>query len=270
MTDQQKNVLFVACTYTFCWTVLIVAVVLISAGAIPSEGVAMEIVTVLGSWTPTIALLVLFKKLYPGGSVLSFYKNAFKARINWRLLVVVTVFQLLSFICTISLVASAKGVALFNLLDLSWKTLGLGCFWTLSQGATGEESGWRGFLQQSLEKHYSVIQSSVIVGTIWAFWHLPLWFFAGYAGIQLLQYSMLFSIWVIAGSVIMGICYSHCRNLFVPVWIHFMFNFCMSVFTGDALDALNAITYLTVLYALAAVGYVAWFKRSRRVKMRTK
>ncbi|MEL6843965.1 MAG: type II CAAX endopeptidase family protein, partial [Bacteroidota bacterium] len=39
-------------------------------------------------------------------------------------------------------------------------------------GALGEEIGWRGFLQPTLEKKFSVLLSSVIVGLIWGLWHI--------------------------------------------------------------------------------------------------
>jgi membrane protease YdiL (CAAX protease family) len=39
-------------------------------------------------------------------------------------------------------------------------------------GAAGEEIGWRGFLQPILEKKYTVLVASIVVGTIWGLWHI--------------------------------------------------------------------------------------------------
>jgi membrane protease YdiL (CAAX protease family) len=39
-------------------------------------------------------------------------------------------------------------------------------------GAVGEEIGWRGFLQPTLEKKHSILITSIIVGTIWGLWHI--------------------------------------------------------------------------------------------------
>jgi membrane protease YdiL (CAAX protease family) len=39
-------------------------------------------------------------------------------------------------------------------------------------GAVGEEIGWRGFLQPILEKKYSILLASIIVGVIWGLWHI--------------------------------------------------------------------------------------------------
>jgi membrane protease YdiL (CAAX protease family) len=43
-------------------------------------------------------------------------------------------------------------------------------------GGGQEEIGWRGFaLDRLLSRHNDFI-ASLILGTIWGLWHLPLWF----------------------------------------------------------------------------------------------
>lgn len=39
--------------------------------------------------------------------------------------------------------------------------------------SNGEEIGWRGYVLPRLQARYSFLISSLIVGVIWAFWHLP-------------------------------------------------------------------------------------------------
>ena len=46
-------------------------------------------------------------------------------------------------------------------------------------GGGVEEIGWRGLLQPKLEEKYPHIIAAIIVGVIWAVWHLPLWFIEG-------------------------------------------------------------------------------------------
>lgn len=40
-------------------------------------------------------------------------------------------------------------------------------------GGIGEELGWRGFLQPALERRLGSIKGTILVGLIWAYWHLP-------------------------------------------------------------------------------------------------
>ena len=42
-------------------------------------------------------------------------------------------------------------------------------------GPLGEEPGWRGFVLPRLRANLHPIPASLIVGVIWAVWHLPLW-----------------------------------------------------------------------------------------------
>lgn len=46
-------------------------------------------------------------------------------------------------------------------------------------GALGEEFGWRGFAQPRLQRLLNPIMTSLILGSIWSLWHLPLFFIVG-------------------------------------------------------------------------------------------
>jgi membrane protease YdiL (CAAX protease family) len=266
MTDKKKNIVFVVCTFAFFWGFLVVGIG--GIGSLIGEELLLKLFpfgVIIGAWAPNIALLVLFKILYPGSTVKEFIKNAFKERLNIKLLSAYTIVHLFVFVAAVSIVASIKEISFSGLFDLSLPVIGMGFVWTLTQGATGEEAGWRGFLQPSLEKKYSVIRSSIIIGIIWAFWHTPLWFVtSGYAGTELLWYIAVFIFQVMALSIMIGICYNRCKNLVVPIWIHFLSNFIFTVFAGDAGDFLHTFTCLTAFYIIAAAGYIIWFKKCIR------
>jgi membrane protease YdiL (CAAX protease family) len=46
-------------------------------------------------------------------------------------------------------------------------------------GSLGEEIGWRGFLLPRLQRKLNPFCASIIIGIIWACWHLPLFFING-------------------------------------------------------------------------------------------
>jgi len=75
-------------------------------------------------------------------------------------------------------------------------------------GIWGEEIGWRGFALPKLQKAYHPLLASLILGAIWAVWHLPLFFIEGspqaqigmpYFFLATLGYSILYS-WIYNGS----------------------------------------------------------------------
>jgi len=43
----------------------------------------------------------------------------------------------------------------------------------------GEELGWRGFAQPELERAWGMVGAAFVVGILWGFWHLPLFFMEG-------------------------------------------------------------------------------------------
>jgi membrane protease YdiL (CAAX protease family) len=50
--------------------------------------------------------------------------------------------------------------------------------------ANGEEIGWRGYVLPRLQARYNALISSLIIGVIWAIWHLPKFFMADRAAFQ--------------------------------------------------------------------------------------
>lgn len=62
-----------------------------------------------------------------------------------------------------------------NLSDMPlWQqTLLLSLMFTLGFDGLGEELGWRGFALPKFLDRYSALASSLILGTLWAAWHLP-------------------------------------------------------------------------------------------------
>lgn len=56
--------------------------------------------------------------------------------------------------------------------------------------AVGEEPGWRGWMLPEVQKRYSPLVSSIIVGVTWGFWHLPLFVNGAYPGspVDIIEY----------------------------------------------------------------------------------
>lgn len=258
MTDKKKNILYIVCAYGFFWfAILLIGLVMMLMGEGFQGSVPFRFMTAVAAWTPTLALFLLFKKIYPSSSVKEFYKNAFRECLNLKTLLLVALIQFIVFFGGVGIVAFISEVSFRSLLDLSIPTIAIGFAWTSIQGATGEESGWHS-LQLQLEKKSGTIKSSLIVGMVWGLWHTPLWFTAGFTGLELIQYIMAFMVAIVSAAVIIGICFSRCKNMFVRIWIHFMFNFTLVMYTGAMLQM---ITVLAVLYMFVAVAYVIWHKR---------
>jgi membrane protease YdiL (CAAX protease family) len=262
MTDRKKNALFIVSTYAIFWMELTLFGILLFGGIVPQNETVMLLVKIVFAWAPTLAVLLWRKKLLPGGSVKQFYKSVFTARLNAKLLLCVTAVQILALLLASGGIAIMQKLNYASLFDLSLPSIGMGLLSSVFSGATGEESGWRGFLQRSFEKKSGVIKSSLMIGVIWTLWHTPLWFLtSGFAGMELVQYIVFFALGNISAAVVIGICYRRCRNLFVPVWIHFLFNFFANISTAPLLET---FTLHNILYAVIAVVYGIWHVQKAR------
>ena len=222
----------------------------------------MRWLTAITAWTSTYVFLLMFRKLYPDSTVKEFYKKMFRPRISMRLLMATTSIQMLIFVSSLYMVSTRKGVSMAGMLDLSSTTVLSALFFTLIQGATGEETGWRGHVLPVVGQTYGETRSSLIVSVLWSFWHAPICFVGtGYHGSALLQYIIAFIICIVSLGYCMSICFYRCRNLLVPIWMHFTFNFLGELFEGPMVEL---VTWYAVFYFLVAAGTFALNARTRQ------
>jgi len=98
---------------------------------------------------------------------------------------------------------------------------------TTIQAGLGEEIGWRGFATLKLMETRSALVSSLIVGVVWAAWHIPLYFIPSTLQSILVQEIgfpltlALYSLNIIAFAIVWSWIYlASNRNLWLPVLIH--------------------------------------------------
>jgi membrane protease YdiL (CAAX protease family) len=184
---------------------------------------------------------------------------AFHAKLNLPLLAAASILQILIFTLSVCMVSIERAVPTVYLFDFSFRNIVSALFFTLIQGATGEESGWRGYLLPAMEKKIGVVKGSLSVGLLWSFWHAPIWFLGtGYTGAELIKYITGFVICITSLGFIIGICYHRCKNLFVPIWIHFLFNLCGETYIGSMADL---VAWYAAFYLISAIGFFLWHKR---------
>ncbi len=220
----------------------------------------MKWLMAITAWTPTYVLLLMFPKLLPKSSIKNFYKEAFSARLNFRLLAVTTVLQVGVFSLSVYLAFIQRGVATVNPVNTSARFIYPTIFFTLIQGPMGEESGWRGYLLPKIVNRIGVVKGSLLTSVIWAFWHAPVWFLGtDYHGWELARYIVMFVICITSLGFVISICYLHCKNLLAPIWLHFLFNFMSTIYVGSMV---NLVTWYAVLYTVVALGFFFWHERS--------
>lgn len=85
----------------------------------------------------------------------------------------------------------------------------------------GEEYGWRGFLQEKMQKKFGKRMGVILLGIVWELWHIPLWFTIYHVdGLGIL----LRLIFVIGLSIFLGYVYMKTKNIWACVVIHLINN----------------------------------------------
>jgi membrane protease YdiL (CAAX protease family) len=243
---------FFLLAYLIFWVLFAITGVVIMLKA---PKIIQYILPIICSWAPSFAFLILFKKLHPDLKLKEFLKQQFCSAIRISLLAAILIIYIVIFILTITSYSAINNIPIFSTLVTSSNIIIFGFLNQLVRGPLGEELGWRGYALNELQKKYSPLLSAIIIGVVWGFWHTPLWFLtSGYSGANLMKYIVLFMIFVISTSVIITTFYNLNNNLVIPILIHQLVNYSMSLIK---LDVLQVLFYITPLYLILAAILIA-------------
>jgi membrane protease YdiL (CAAX protease family) len=161
---RHPLVAFFAVAYVFSW-------VLFATAAFMSGGALAAVALYVGVFGPAIAAVVV--TVLSGGSARAFVRSWFRVRapLRWYLgllafpMVFVTLVQLGFVLAGESVDSSLLGERLAGYLPAL-------LIWTLA--AIGEEPGWRGFALGRLQERWTPVRATLVLGSLWALWHLPI------------------------------------------------------------------------------------------------
>lgn len=138
-------------------------------------------------------------------------------------------------------------------------------FWEGLSIYIGEEYGWRGFLQEIMQKKFGLRWGVVILGIMWELWHIPLWF----TQYELTIESAFTRIFLTTGfAVFLGYIYLKTKNVWICSLFHFLNNYLSVGFIGkvDYVEtslgvSLNIIIQVIFQISLFAFLFSKQFKK---------
>jgi membrane protease YdiL (CAAX protease family) len=163
--DSHPVAAFFIGAYAYTW--------IISAPAfVMEESWTPWILIYIGSFGPPISAAVV--TWLQGESVRAWARQIGRWRVSWR-------WWLAAFGLPVAIVLATTGilVAVGGPVDpaqLSASPVLIAIIFVFGltvSGGLNEEPGWRGFAQPHLNERYSALTASLIIGIVWAFWHLP-------------------------------------------------------------------------------------------------
>ncbi|MFC4358003.1 type II CAAX prenyl endopeptidase Rce1 family protein [Halobium salinum] len=169
--DWRAVASFVALTFAFSWAVWLVGY------RVVGDGPATTLALFVGAFGPAVGAVARLR--LEGRSVRSWARRRLRFRVPARwYLVAVAVPLVIAAVHTVAFVA--RGVPLDpSALVARLPLIAVGIVVTALVGGGQEEFGWRGYLLPRLQSAVGPLAASLVVGVVWALWHLPLFVLPG-------------------------------------------------------------------------------------------
>ncbi len=212
--------------FSISWVVWMVPL-LASRGVLSMPGAVQIGLVVLGSFGPFIAAYV---SLYRDGgwpAMRDFAKRSLRYHIGWIYLLAALFLVPLIGLCAAFVYARLGGPTLALAMSFAQIPL-LFLVLFLVGGSVNEEFGWA-YAIERLQQRRKLLSAAVILGVIWGFWHLPLFFIVG--GSQSFMPFFAFLMFTIGARVLFVWAYEGTgKSILVTLLFHTTANLTLNLF----------------------------------------
>jgi hypothetical protein len=217
---------FFLCTFLFSWILWLPGLLITYNVVAPAQPwiVISNILKWAGGTGPSVAAIILTKKQAGNTGIKELFGRVVKIKLGYWYLP-----ALLLLPATIILAHVLNGL-LFHaafpesslLTDFYWIPILFLIFWVMQ---FSEELGWRGYALDRLQQRWNAVFSSVLLGIIWAVWHIPMFYISGFGQYDnQLPYGQFF-ITIVLISVLITWLQNNTKGSLVPAFtIHAMIN----------------------------------------------
>jgi len=187
--------------------------------------------TLPGAWAPTISALILIGLSEGRNGIRQFLKRVLRWRVGfqWYLIVLfgVAVIAYLAIGLGTLFGVPAPEITLPNGLPREALIGFLPIFFLINifvGGPLAEDIGWRGYILPKMRERMTALNASLIIGGLWAVWHLPYFIFPGWnaatGNIPFHWFALLTASW----SVLFAWVYVNTESVLMPVLFHAAIN----------------------------------------------
>ncbi len=224
-----------------------ISAVLASRGIAPFYRPYFLVLSIFFAIGPALAAVIVSRVTYGKRGVGDLLKGLIRWRVGlvWYILVVLGSVGLLTLAQVVTRLLGLTVTIAVPQVNLS--IFGFGVNFLAN---TCEEIGWRGFALPHLQKRYNALIATLIVGTLWALWHLPLVFLVGN---PMSEYPFLWFLIIVTNAFIYTWIYNSTKgSILLVALFHGSLNIGSAFITGvspvaDALlNCVVAIVLITV------------------------
>jgi uncharacterized protein len=103
-------------------------------------------------------------------------------------------------------------------------------------GLLSEEIGWRGYALARLQTRWNSLTSSLIIGLVWALWHLPLFLMVGTSQHELSIPFIGFLVGIMASSILYTWLYNNThQSLWSAILLHWLYTYAAQVLSSGVI-----------------------------------
>jgi membrane protease YdiL (CAAX protease family) len=186
--SKRELTVFFAATFTSSWLLWLPALLIQSH--ILSIPVSCDFFLRAGSFGPSVSGLILAYGFGRKAELRSLFRSMINIHIRpkWLLFTFLVLPGVSAVSCLIYwLIGGRLPQPQFEL----WFVPVAFAYILIFMGPLGEEAGWRGFALKRMLRNASPMKSAILLGIIWSFWHLPLFFIEGTTQNALAAFGLL-------------------------------------------------------------------------------
>jgi uncharacterized protein len=256
---QNRLILFFGCTFLLSWIIWFPGL-LHARGVIELERAGQTLVQI-GAYAPTVAALLLVRIIAGRkrtGAVKDLLRRAVEMNFSWKwylfAVLLAPVLMGTAYICTRVATGFTPGLEIFRKPYLVFIFLPYILF---LGGPLGEELGWRGYALPRLLRRFRPISASLILGGIWAVWHLPQFFMEG--TVQSLIPFYGYAIVTVFNSIFITVLFLQTGgSVFAAILYHLFSNFSYSLF--PVFQTQSGQIWILIVFTAAAAGIITGFR----------
>jgi len=211
---------------------------------------------ILGGFVPSLLAIFLTWKKEGMSGLRLLGRRIIHFKFGWQ-------WYVLTFLIVIA--GTAGQLSIYKLLGYTFKghlfLAQMGSFLPLLfLGPLSEEIGWRGYAMEKLQTRWNALISSLIIGLVWALWHLPLFMMVG-TSFHVSGYSFIgFLIKMMSCSILYTWLYNSTQqSLWSAILFHWLYSYAAQVVTsGVSLSSLYNWFEFLPFVIMAAVVVLIW------------
>jgi membrane protease YdiL (CAAX protease family) len=248
LIKRYPVVAFFVLTFVISWALFLPGIA-VSQGWLGQDWDWARSLSVAGNFGPSLAGLLLTRLLYGHEGLRDLRVRLQRRGVpNWWLAVA------LLLPIGVNLAALGLGYILpdsaFAAAEYPWFAFPLVFAVVFLTAGIAEEIGWRGFALPHLQRYRDALVSSVILGVVWALWHLPAWWLADNVH-QDLNFPV-FMLGTVGFSIVLTWLSNSTRSsLFLPILMHTAMNASRGVITSATVGIVPL--HVVIIWLVAVV-----------------